>query len=466
MATVVLNAYSIAFPTITNRIQAVVATQTNPSAIVASLTYNAPHPERIWSFPGLTRTNYIFILNEIDAGGLVLRTLAYFDIVPGDLLDDLFKQEQQIKVGVTPGLFAGLTSFTFDGTLGTQDWRGWEIGIEEYSGVGTLIKNVDYEWDSNTGSFFWLAAGRVFENLQWFTVEFEPQSTGGAISTPTTADFSLRLITANTTLTGGDFGTKLIVEPSGNYLTLTLPSITTVAIGRPLMIETKVAQEFRCVEIIPNGSDAIKFQFGKLYMMMNEALTIYRLNLPSRNEWRVCDTLGNFIDVGRIVSSDLSNVFGKVLLDGSILDKFQYARLYNEVVLRLPISQVVSYDSWSTNQTMYSLANSANPSFANKFHVPNRLGLYEKSNVSPRVVGSIQLGSIGEHDHLMFTNEDVNDVGTPTPTSAVTRAAGLGGNSSYRLMQSANAPSVGKTGKSGTADTNVTNYSTNKYILI
>jgi hypothetical protein len=465
MATTVINAYSMAFPLITNSIRVNIAKQSD-GAVVATQTKPAPHPTRTWSFPGLPRTNYKFTMDEVDSGGGFIQQLAYFDIVPGDLDTGLLRVSEQIKVGVTPGLTAGLNTFTFDGTSGKPDWRNWEISPEEYGGVGTLIKNDDYSWDSSTGVFTYLKAGMVFSSLQWFTVEFEAQPASGANSVSQFIDFSMRIVTTTSTLLASDFGAKIIVEPAGNNIIVTLPPLTSVASGRPLMFETKIANEFRCVEIRAAGADVIKFQFGKLFMMMNESLFIYRFTAASRNEWRVYNMQGNFDSAGRIVSNDLSNVYNKIPMDGAALDIFQYGRLYNEVVLRLPVGQAVAFDNWSANQTFYSLANSADPSNVNKFHVPNRLGLFEKINKSPRVTGSYELDAVGTHTHLLFTDQDVGDVGIITPSTPVTRAAGLGGNSSYRVQQGTGTPTVGKSGPAGGTETTVKNYSINKYILV
>lgn len=99
-----LNAYSGAFPSITNRIQARVYKQSSPLAIVASITdEESGHPARIWSFPGLVRTNYIFKLVEIDGDDNVVNQLAYFDVVPGSIDGFLTRSFEQVQVDSTPG---------------------------------------------------------------------------------------------------------------------------------------------------------------------------------------------------------------------------------------------------------------------------------------------------------------------------------------------------------------------------
>jgi len=115
MSTVVLNLYSIAYPTILNSIRVDIATQANPLAVVVSETDSVVgHPARIWTFPGLPRTNYQVRMNEIDALGNPINNLAFFDVVPNSV-GMLVRADEQLKVGVTPGLIAGNNAIRFDG---------------------------------------------------------------------------------------------------------------------------------------------------------------------------------------------------------------------------------------------------------------------------------------------------------------------------------------------------------------
>lgn len=84
------------------------------------------------------------------------------------------KEEVQVQAGTTVGIVVGLNSFVFDGTDGTEDWRGYEITVNR-SEYGVMIKNVDYSWDKVTGIFTLLKSGDVFTSNQWFTVNFFPQ---------------------------------------------------------------------------------------------------------------------------------------------------------------------------------------------------------------------------------------------------------------------------------------------------
>src|ERR1044071_3050415 len=118
MSTVVLDAYSKAYPLITNRIRASVFLETDPEALIDSIIEVGTHSARIWHFPGLPRANYGFSLDEIDGGGGVVNNLALFAVVPSTIDGLLTRDDEQIKVNTTTGFDAELTSVVFDGTDG------------------------------------------------------------------------------------------------------------------------------------------------------------------------------------------------------------------------------------------------------------------------------------------------------------------------------------------------------------
>ncbi|MEO7520390.1 MAG: hypothetical protein ABIW79_01110, partial [Gemmatimonas sp.] len=239
MSTVVFDLVSKAFPTITNRIRAAVYKETSPLAIVAQIIdTTAGHPQRVWHFPGLNRENYKLSLDEIDASDNPIANLALFDVVPGTIDGLLSRKDEQIKVGTTVGFVTGATSFTFDGTGGKPDYIGWEIVPSELTGRGILVRGLDYSWDKTVGTFTLLQAGDVFPEFLYYNIHFEPQINpiGNSVAV-SNRDYTIRLITSNTTLDDTDFGKKLIVEPAGVYMTVTLPLLSSVAEGRPLLVE-------------------------------------------------------------------------------------------------------------------------------------------------------------------------------------------------------------------------------------
>lgn len=429
MATVVLNIMSVAFPSITNRLRASVYLQSDPQAFVASqIDAIAGHPKRVWSFPGLPRNNYGWALDEIDGADALVQRIAFFDVVPSEIDGSLTRDYEQIEVDVTPGLVSGVNNFTFDGTetsvgsgIFKPDYRGWEILISEYGGVGFLIKDVlDFSWDSSLGLFTLLSAGAVLANGQWYTVEFVPQENTQGNSYPTVTDFTIRLLTATGNILSSDFGNEIIVEPADTYIELSLPPILTVPQGRKLMVHFSPGID-SCSNFLSVDAP-ITFLRGKLLACPNESFSVYRYKRPDdSNEWRVSDCDGNFKTVGQVVGDDstASNVFNKYPLNGDSIETLRYARLYYEIVLNLPPGQVVDYDSWSGDVTKYSLDNSSNPSAQGHFHVPDRTNCFEQNGDGTNA-GNFASGQVGEFTDdvvIPLANTSIGMVGTGKITS-------------------------------------------------
>lgn len=474
MSTTVLDAYSKAYPSITNRIRASVFLESDPLAPVATIIDNiAGHPARIWHFPGLTRANYGFSLDEIDGSGIVLANLALFDVVPGQVDGLLSRDDEQIKVDTTPGFDSGLQTVVFDGTGGKPNYIGWSIVPSELDGRGILKKGLDYNWDKDTGQFDLLQTGDVLETATYYNIHFDPNVGVPSDSVPTINDFKCRLITESLAIDLTDFGNTVIVEPSGDYIELYLPDISTVVQGRACTIETIKARGngVQCVKIVPDGADTINFLRGNVFMMNNESLQIYRYKkLDLSNEWRIRFATGNFLTVGQSISDDAiqSGVYCKQLCDGSIKNRYKYARIYEEVVLTLPGTQVVDYDDWATgnNKYFFSKANSSNPANANKFYFPDRRNLYERNNNSGKA-GDYQVDMIGPHRH--FTVVPVSESGASNPTAAdsiITQNDSGPGDFKYILKGKTTEPSVSRTSENTGTETRPKSYLNNKYVLI
>lgn len=462
MPTLVLNAYSKAYPLITNRIRASIYLQSDPQALVASIIdTTSGHPARTWSFPGLPRNNYGFSMDEIDGGGAVVNNLALFDVVPGEVDGQLVRDDEQIQVDTTPGFTSLVNSATFDGTSGKPDYIGWEIVPSELTGRGILAEGLDYSWDSTTGLFTLLQTDDVFSAGTYYNIHFNPVLNSAGNSYPSISDFTIRLITTSGAIVPDDFGQKVIIEPSGDLVNCTLPALSTVVQGRPLLLECG-ADHVCCSKITPNGSDTINFARGALYLMPGESCSLYKFTRSvGVYEWRVYNACGNFLHCGEAVSDDIEQdgVFNKQLLNGGLGNTSKHSRLYNDYILNLPLDQVVDFDDWesdSTLQTYYSFANSSNPSNANKFHFPERREMFERNTSSSNKSGDYQSSNVGEATiNFPFPT---GDTFTGHPYNPTALGKGLLSNSPYTLNKSV----VINSGQ----ETRPANYSINKYVLL
>jgi hypothetical protein len=267
--------------------------------------------------------------------------------------------------------------------------------------------------------------GDIFGPNEWFNVEFEAQTSSPTDSVPTAFPLftSAKLVTANYSINAGDFGGILIVDPAGTYLEVTLPDIATVVALRPITIEMRRASTNKCAKILTQSGQTIDWMQGardSLYICPNETIKIYKFidttnpSIPV-SMWRTVDAIGNFLTVGHQIGDDniTANLFNVVQFDGSQCDIFQFARLYNDYVLKLPPTQWVSYDDWSTGNFKYffSLADSSNPANANKFFVPDRRNVVERITDGSRIPGSFQDEQVGAFS-LALTGKVIKKSGT------------------------------------------------------
>lgn len=470
MSTVVLNAYTKAYPSITNRIRASVLDWSGVTTIASIIDTTVGHPARTYSFAGLPRDNYYFTLDEIDISGNPLANLALFDVVPGELEGQIVRDDEQYQVDAAlSGMTSGLQVSTFDGTGGVPDFTGWVIVPSIYGDArGILVLGVDYSWNEVTGVFTLLQTGDVWQAGAWVHFHFNPKANTAGTSVPSLNDFSIRLVTATGAILYEDFGNIILSEPATVYIELQLPLASTIPVGRELRIDfggTGIA----CTRILPNASDSINWLRGRLFGYSNESIIIYRYQRSVGNdEWRVRSVNGQFESVGSIVSYDniSAGLFNVQLMDGSSKLATQYARLYNEVVLNLPLTQVCNYDDWSTgnNRYLFSIANSANPIYAGQFKFPDRRGIFEKNN---------NTGKAGDYqDDAIITHEHEQTVGTlPTAVNGrglVVRTIGQY-NGTHNVVTDLTGPPVSSAGvvitKVGSENL-VKNYTANKYILI
>lgn len=469
MSTTVLDAYSKAFPAIVNRIRASVFKESDLMAPVATIIdTTAGHPVRIYHFPGLPRDNYAFSLDEIDGGGAVINNLAKFDVVPGQTEGLLTRGDEQIKVGVTPGFDVGLNTVTFDGTetapgsgLFKPNYIGYQITPSELTNRGILERGLDYSWDSVTGVMTWLQAGDILALNTTYNIHFDPISNPPE-SLPTIFDFSTRIVTEDDSVEITDFGGCIIIEPEGPYLELLLPQLITIPQGRILRIESspQIGSTIQCTRVIPFDGDDIAFLRGNLLLHNNESFEIYRFNRAEGvDEWRIRSPYGNFKNVGELVSDDQIQSLGfcKQLLDGSIKDKLQYARIYEEVVTQLPPAQVVHYDDWATgnNKYYYSYADSADIGNSGKFHFPDRRNLFERNNNTGKS-GDYAADKVGPHTHGVKPPGANSQVGSGNTTTGNTPLGADGPINEYNT----------ETNNLAGTETYPKNYLINKYVLI
>lgn len=472
--TVVLDAYSIAYPTILNRIKAWVSPSDDPLVETAAIINDAPHPERIWHFPGLPRRNYTFQMWEIDGSDNLLNRLAYFDVVPDQVKDLLTRDDEQITEGVTPDFYANITEYYFDGRetapgsgIFHPDYRGWNINPERRNGGGTMFRDSEYSWDAITGKFMWLVPGDGVQDQETYNIDFDPleESATGSVAIP---GFAIRLITVDDNITLADFGNMILVEPASTKLTLTLPDVGTISEGLPLKI--KVNKGAHC-SVVLQTDDFVKFNQGKqLIMCDDESIELLKYNRGGIGEWHVLSPDGNFKTVGKIVDFDQldADIVNVLPMDGSSVSVNTYWRLYN-YVLSLPAIQKPSYIDWVNNKTQFSLDDGLG-----NFHVPDRRTYYGRNTgTGMTVAGAFQRCAIEKHKHIVADMDNPAAIGgAPFGSCGFTNKRGNAGSDSdndYWFTNDgselAGAAQLNAAGVIGT-ETRPNSYTINQYVLI
>jgi hypothetical protein len=292
-----------------------------------------------------------------------------------------------------PNFTSGTNTFTMDGTNGSPDWRGRELDVNN-PGFGFMFKgntgdDQGYTWNSNTGTFTATHTDFLFAPSQRLHVLFLPKQ----IASPVTLRerFSgVLLVTDDISLTTADAEKIIDVQGDVPSLTISLPPIAgffdligfTFQFGKGNHKNATVASV--------DGANIEYLNANKAYIHSCncESFYLFRKN----NVWSITNADGNYKTVGEMVIADTepSDAYNMYELDGGECDVNEDARLY-EWISTLPAPQLVTYDSWSINQTKWSTANGSG-----KFRRPNRAGLVAKSVSGSRVVGDYEQDQLKE----------------------------------------------------------------------
>jgi hypothetical protein len=376
----------------TNRTRINLYKESAPTAVIDSITHDAPHGQETWSFFNLVPDeNYRYRYLEIDGSGNTIQQYAtqIFTVPPSASTVEI-KPTAYLIAGSTPGMATGTHVAVFDGTNGTQDYRGWDITVDK-PGFGDQFPTENYTWDKVTGTFTVLTGDWL--DGEKYTFQFDPKVSNIQQVISKQLYSGVIIVDNNKTLTASDIKNKIIIEGVAPYLEITLPDITLIPENEIIYFESGIGLH-KCAAIKSGNANTIKWLEGNkssIFIKPNETIQLYRYG----STIRVHHSDGNFKTVGQIVSEDApqANIFNKQELDGSELDIQEDARLY-EYVSKLPSNQVVSYDDWLTNKTKYSLANPAN-----KFHVPDRRRLFERQIDAGGIPGTPQDSQNLLHDH-------------------------------------------------------------------
>jgi len=269
---------------------------------------------------------------------------------------------------------------------------------------------VQYTWDTVLGKFDLITADDAFQTGELFNIEFElvVQNAGSPPAQELFTD--VMIVTGTTALTGADIGKKIVIKGASPYFEVSLPEGATVAEKTVTYFEWGVGSHVN-VKLTTFAGDTIDWGKGNLDHITGgvcESLALFWE--ASVGEWRVHSHDGNFLKLGRIISTDGDDTteYNVQEMDGSNLAVATYKRAYEDYVQQLPPAQVCNYADWGTgdNSRKWSYSNGTN------FRVPDRRNLYLRNTDGAILPGVYQADMIGP---LSLVIPQVQHIGSGVP---------------------------------------------------
>jgi hypothetical protein len=230
--------------------------------------------------------------------------------------------------------------------------NGWVYSLEQ-RGVGTLQPSVDYNLISGGG--WTLINGYVIQVNDSFVHHFQPQLNqnvppANSNGNPQGSLFGVSsnpVITNNKVFASTDMGQIWIFSSTNGNITGTLPDPTTVPDGKITEFNHEGGNA-TMISIIPTTS--IKYcgqniapsaPYQAFYLAQGESVSFYKIG----SIWYVFKDNSNFKTVGQLFETEQLDEFNSLPLDGSLLSRTLYPRLW-EYVQRLPNTVLISDSLW------------------------------------------------------------------------------------------------------------------------
>jgi hypothetical protein len=388
-----------AAPGISNFLIAAVYEASNPNVVVAYHVLPKPLLSDVnFTFTDLDPVVYYVRIweNSTDVPGGSIRHQFIYDPEYGNatvtVREDLF-----LTVGAGEGNpVAGEDIFTRD------DLQDWSYTVER-RGFGSMEPGVDVSISLNrkTISLIKEVDGQsdIFGEGEVFILHFEPKIvTNQPIASQASGKLysSTETIENNRTLIAADIGKVFLLKGQNDTLTVTLPSINLMPENRHFAFVSEGGSH-KVAIIMAAGSDTIEFAGirNNIYLGQSERIWIY----AKGGVWIVSIASGSFDRVGEVFMSYDDSVLNALPLDGRVLDRVVYARLW-EWVQTLDVSMIVTDTNWSNpalnNYGRFSFGDGSTTFRIPQMHAP---GFVRAVNSATRKAGSYEAGMVGPHTH-------------------------------------------------------------------
>lgn len=330
-----------------------VANLYDPTALSTVLqTINIPMPfsgSQTASFTNVANQAYIvrqYLSNTTDYhDGTQLG--ADVQIQAGVTTSSVIRDDLWLTAGTTSGMTVGSTTYN-DISL-----AGWDFSIS-MPGLADLQPGVDYNILSGGG--FELINGNTFQNGERYVIHFQPNITsgsgGGGGSTFTNASGKLfsgiSVLTADTTLAPSDMGKIIMISGTNTSIKVTLPEVSTVPDDVMTCLMSNAGNHIMATIYASAGFLWQKRLSANLYMAQGEELWIFKHG----SNWYVANSDGNFKTVGAIFDCYQSDQINAIPLNGGLLSRALYPRLWEYVQNQLDPTLLISDGTWALFNTI------------------------------------------------------------------------------------------------------------------
>jgi hypothetical protein len=319
------------------------------------------------------------------------------------------REKLYLTADVSPGLVSGTSGYV-DPTSSLEGWGYWL----EQVGYGTLEDGAgkDITLDPTTNDWT-LINGTTVQPEQKFVIHFAPQISVAA-QPPVSQITSGLIITANLTLTSAHKNKALILRSSSSTITTPLPALSTLADFDRIIIYSMGGSHINAV-IPTQGTDTIVwFNAGinvvtRRILGQNEKLELFKFTDPGTGTsyYWVDGDLSGVARVGEIFESEFQGYVNAHLLDGSVLQRDEYPRLYE----RIPPEAFIAEASWANTDSNGNFINKGYFTQGNgttTFRIPD-LRIYPSRravNGTSRAACSFEMATLLLHNHLNGVADD------------------------------------------------------------
>lgn len=401
---------------------------TVPGTLVNSVVYTGPYTGQteLANFNGLTDAVYIYICWESPDGSATGTQRNNFQVQPNNTGFQV-REDLYLTADVSPFFASGTNFYGQDSSLIGWNWslerkaQGTQKSVENFNKTVAGVTT----GNSNTSADGWALAqpGDIIAPAEEFIMHFYPQVV--STSTPTGAKIisTTNLVKVNTSLSASAAGQSFLLQGSGGYFDLILPSIATVPDNTPIFIMSAGGSH---INVGINCFSGDQFQwagFGtntKIILAQDEQMMIYRFTFPDTSKkWLIGFISESVKLIGEIIWSTSKTVQNTLFADGTAtISKTNYARLALFVSGLVATGGAVSGADWGDSFVENGITYFTNHGSYQWDNVSSVFGLpilYETGFVRAVISnpGKLQMYSVGKHVHAQMAGVAPGTGATP-----------------------------------------------------